>query len=55
MAPEVSMYGKVSIASDIWSLGILAVELAEGLPPYGETSPQYVSKLIAERPAYKLK
>ena len=37
MAPEV-FQEQTCLASDIWSLGISAIELAEGKPPFGNCS-----------------
>lgn len=36
MAPEVVYGMKYSYPADVWSIGATAVELLEGLPPYGE-------------------
>ena len=36
-APE-AFENRVSMASDVWSLGISAIELAEGKQPFGECS-----------------
>jgi serine/threonine protein kinase len=38
-APEVIGGGRQGPAADVWSLGILAVELTEGVPPYAELQP----------------
>ncbi|KAH0788585.1 STE family protein kinase [Histomonas meleagridis] len=40
LAPEVISDTSYSYSSDIWSVGITAVELAEGSPPYVEFSPE---------------
>ena len=39
-----------SIASDIWSLGITAIEMGERQPPYAETHPSRVMVAIPARP-----
>mmetsp|Transcript_49521 Transcript_49521/g.97472 ORF Transcript_49521/g.97472 Transcript_49521/m.97472 type:complete len:339 (+) Transcript_49521:111-1127(+) len=47
MAPEVISHGTQTKASDIWSLGITAIEMAIGDPPYAEKNPTKVLFLIA--------
>ena len=39
MAPEVVQMTGLSAASDIWSVGALAIELLTGSPPYGDLHP----------------
>ena len=38
-APQVIEMTSVSSASDIWSVGCLAIELLTGSPPYSELQP----------------
>ena len=45
MAPEV-YYGETVLKSDIWSLGISLIELAEGKNPFGESTPAQVMKIV---------
>lgn len=39
MSPELLSNSNYSFKTDIWSLGITALELAEGVPPYSHQHP----------------
>jgi p21-activated kinase 1 len=55
MAPEVIRGEPHSFPVDIWSLGIMCRELAEGEPPYASVAPARAMMLIASQGAPPMK
>ncbi|EGG19318.1 STE20 family protein kinase [Cavenderia fasciculata] len=55
MAPEILKEDKYSNKVDIWSLGITAIEMAEGEPPYSDINPIKAMYMMPRRPPPTLK
>lgn len=50
LSPEQLNKKKYTNKVDIWALGICIIEMAEGMPPYGELRPISAMKMIKNNP-----
>ncbi|EGC30459.1 hypothetical protein DICPUDRAFT_90051 [Dictyostelium purpureum] len=55
MAPEVLNQSKYNLKVDVWSLGITAIELADGDPPLSDVNPMRAMYMVPRRPSPTLK
>ncbi|XP_063296284.1 serine/threonine-protein kinase PAK 6 [Pelobates fuscus] len=55
MAPEVIMRSSYGIEVDIWSLGIMVIEMVDGEPPYFSDSPVQAMKRLRDNPPPKFR
>ncbi|KAN0027210.1 hypothetical protein ACTFIU_009897 [Dictyostelium citrinum] len=55
MAPEILNQANYNNKIDVWSLGIVAIELADGEPPLSDVNPMRAMYMIGRRPPPTLK
>ncbi|XP_018414770.1 PREDICTED: serine/threonine-protein kinase PAK 6 [Nanorana parkeri] len=55
MAPEVIIRSSYGTEVDIWSLGIMVIEMVDGEPPYFSDSPVQAMKRLRDNPPPKLR
>ena len=55
MAPEIVRREEYTGKADVWSLGITALEMADGAPPHSEEQPLQALLLIKSSPSPKPK
>eukprot|EP00026_Physarum_polycephalum_P000066 Phypoly_transcript_00066.p1 GENE.Phypoly_transcript_00066~~Phypoly_transcript_00066.p1 ORF type:complete len:2446 (-),score=572.43 Phypoly_transcript_00066:272-7609(-) len=54
MAPEIGDASRFNGKADIWSLGITAIEMAQGQPPYSDMHPRRAMHMIKQKPPPRL-
>ena len=54
MSPEILLKSKYNKKTDIWSVGISAIEMAEGEPPYSHIHPVRAMFVIKNNPPNQL-
>jgi len=55
MAPEVIRGHEYDYKADVWSFGIMVLEMAEGAPPWLDEQPMRALYMIATKPAPRLR
>ena len=55
MSPEALKMNIYTIKTDIWSLGITAIEIAQGEPPLSNKKPMFAMEIIKKNPIPSMK